>query len=117
MKVFGKPSQRVSFLEQMMLLFDEFYAYDVAPEVLYERIESMDDEQGDKLRDVAMLFAAYDAKLHSGDFDARSRMQKLADAMEQSQYFAGKDLYVDGFRSSTAWKNGYWNGHWHSANR
>ena len=97
LKVFGKPSQRVSFLEQMMLLFDEFYAYDVAPAVLYERIESMDDEQGDKLRDVALLFAAYDAKLHSGDFDARSRMQKLADAMEQSQYFAGKDLYVDGF--------------------
>lgn len=97
LKVFGKPSQRVSFLEQMMLLFDEFYAYDVAPEALYERTGEMEDSQGDKLRDVALLFAAYDARLHSGEFDARSRMQKLADAMERSDYFLGKDLYVDGF--------------------
>ena len=97
LKVFGKPSQRVSFLEQMMTLFDEFYAYDVAPEVLAERIGELDSAQGDKLRDVAMLFAAYDAKLHTGEIDARSRMQKLAQAMEKSDYFLGKDLYVDGF--------------------
>ena len=97
LKVFGKPSQRVSFLEQMMQLFDELYAYDVAPEALYESIGSMENAQGDKLRDVAMLFAAYDSKLHSGEFDARSRMQKLADAVERSDYFLGKDLYVDGF--------------------
>ena len=97
LKVFGKPSQRVSFLEQMMLLFEEFYAYDVAPEALYQRIGELEDSQGDKLRDVALLFAAYDARLHSGEFDARSRMQKLADAMERSDYFLGKDLYVDGF--------------------
>jgi len=97
LKVFGKPSRRSAFLEQMMALFDEFYAYDISPETLMAQVEGLEGATGEKLRDVALLFAAYDAKLHGNGMDARSRMQKLRDAMQESHYLDGKDLYLDGF--------------------
>ena len=97
LKVFGKPSQRPAFLRQLTDLAEEFYAYEIAPETLYEQVSDMEGAMGDKLRSVAMIYAAYDAKLHSETMDARSRMQKLRDNMENSDYLCGKDVYIDGF--------------------
>lgn len=97
LKVFGKPSRRVAFLEQLVTLADELYAYDISPAALYEQVEDMEGAMGDKLRDVALIFAAYDARLHTAEFDERSRMQKLCEALPESCYLRGKDLYLDGF--------------------
>ena len=97
LKVFGKPSQRPAFLRQLTDLADEFYAYEIAPEKLYEQVADMEGAMGDKLRSIALVYAAYDAKLHNETVDARSRMQKLCDHMEDSDYLCGKDVYFDGF--------------------
>ena len=97
LKVFGNPSRRSAFLQELVALCDEFYAYGVAPEVLYQQVEEMPGAMGDKLREAALLFGAYDARLHDGTVDARSRLQKLRDAMPRSSYLRGKDLYLDGF--------------------
>ncbi|MBE6919064.1 MAG: ATP-dependent nuclease subunit B [Ruminococcaceae bacterium] len=97
LKVFGRPSQRAAFLQQLVELADEFYAYEIAPETLWQQVADLDDAMGDKLRDIALLYAAYDAKLHNEAFDARSRMQKLRDHLEESCYLDGADVYLDGF--------------------
>ena len=97
LKVFGRPSQRAAFLHQLTTLADEFYAYQIAPETLYRHVADMEGAMGDKLRDVALIFAAYDARLRTGGTDMRSRVQKLCDSLPQSGYLDGKDLYLDGF--------------------
>ena len=97
LKVFGRPSQRAAFLHQLTTLADEFYAYQIAPETLYRHVADMEGAMGDKLRDVALIFAAYDARLCNGETDVRSRVQKLRDSLPQSHYLDGKDLYLDGF--------------------
>ena len=97
LKVFGRPSQRAAFLHQLTALADEFYAYQITPETLYRHVADMEGTMGDKLRDVAMIFAAYDARLRTGETDVRSRVQKLCDSLPQSRYLDGKDLYLDGF--------------------
>lgn len=97
LKVFGHPSQRSSFLRQLVELADEFYAYEIGPEQLWQQVADMEDAAGDKLRDIALLFAAYDARLHTKERDVRSRLQKLRDQLEQSDYLRGKDVYLDGF--------------------
>ena len=97
LKVFGRPSQRAAFLHQLTTLADEFYAYQIAPETLYRHVADMEGAMGDKLRDVALIFAAYDARLRNGETDMRSRVQKLHDSLPQSHYLDGKDLYLDGF--------------------
>lgn len=95
--VFARPSRRSAFLEQLMKLFDEFGAYAIAPDTLMAQVADLEGTAGDKLRDVALLYAAYDARLHTEGFDHRSRIQKLADALPGSDYLDGADLYVDGF--------------------
>lgn len=95
--VFARPSQRPAFLRQLVALADELYAYWVTPEQLMEQVADMDGAAGEKLRSAALIYGAYDARLRGEGFDARSRVQKLCDALPASDYLAGKDVYVDGF--------------------
>ncbi len=97
LKVFGRPSRRSVFLRRLTELIDELYAYEIAPETLYESVSDVPGAAGDKLRDVALIYAAYDGKLRAGGIDRRSRVQKLRDLMEDSRYLMGKDVYFDGF--------------------
>ena len=95
--VFARPSQRPAFLRQLVALADELYAYRVTPEQLMEQVADMDGAAGEKLRSAALIYGAYDARLRGEGFDARSRVQKLCDALPASDYLAGTDVYVDGF--------------------
>ena len=61
------------------------------------QVADMDGAAGEKLRSAALIYGAYDARLRGDGFDARSRVQKLCDALPASDYLAGKDVYVDGF--------------------
>ena len=97
LKVFGRPSQRAAFLRQLTDLTEEFYAYEITPQTLWQQVEDMEGAMGDKLRDLALLYAAYDGKLHAEGVDARSRLQKLRDRLAESDYLRGKDVYLDGF--------------------
>ncbi len=97
LKVFGRPSRRAGFLEQLTDLADEFYAFAVSPEQIWEQVKELEGASGDKLRDLAMIYAAYDGRLRSGGIDRRSRVQKLRDRMDSSHYLDGKDVYFDGF--------------------
>ena len=97
LRVFGRPSQRAAFLQQLTDLTEEFYAYEITPQALWQQVEDMEGAMGDKLRDLALLYAAYDGKLHAEGVDARSRLQKLRDRLAESDYLRGKDVYLDGF--------------------
>ena len=102
LKVFGRPSQKAAFLQQLVDLTEEFSSYEIVPEQLYAQTESMDGVMGDKLRDLALIYAAYEGKLRSPGRDARGWLQKLRDKLASSGYAAGKDVYVDGFSYFTA---------------
>ena len=97
LRVFNSPSRRAAFLEQLVTLMDELYAYEIPPQELYASVQEAVGQEGDKLRDVALLYAAYDARLCADGRDTRSRVQKLRDALPQSSYLMGKDVYFDGF--------------------
>ena len=97
LKVYCKPSQRSAFLESLLDVMEELQAYAVAPEVLAEKVETISGEIGDKLRDVALLYGVYLAKLTADGRDARDRLEKLEENLEESHYIDGKDVYLDGF--------------------
>ena len=84
LRVFNSPSRRAAFLEQLVTLMDELYAYEIPPQELYASVQEAVGQEGDKLRDVALLYAAYDARLCADGRDTRSRVQKLRDALPQS---------------------------------
>ena len=97
LKVYRRPSRKAAFLRELLGLFDELRTYAVEPETLAAQAEEIPGSQGEKLRDLALLYAAYDSRLHRPGFDARDRMSKCLDAVEESRYLDGKDIYLDGF--------------------
>lgn len=97
LRVYRRPSQRAAFLESLLALIEELQAYAVAPEVLAEKAETVAGESGERLRDVALLYGAYLAKLHEGGRDARDRLEKLEENLATSGYADDKDIFLDGF--------------------
>ena len=100
--VYRRPSRKSSFLQQLLALFDELRCYEVSPEALYERSQAITGATHDKLRDLSLLYAAYEARLLRPGLDARDRMTKLCDSLEASGYARDKDIYIDGFTYFTA---------------
>lgn len=97
LQVYRRPSQRLAFLESLQALADEFYSYAVTPSHLAEQAGEIPGAPGQKLRDLSLIYAAYDAKLHRPGLDARDRMARMNDALAESGYVAGKDIFIDGF--------------------
>ena len=95
--VYRRPSQKPAFLQQLLSLFDELRSYEVTPEKLYEVSASIHSATGDKLRDLSLLFGAYEARLHRPGLDARDKLTKLCDKLETSEYASCKDIFLDGF--------------------
>ena len=97
LKVYCKPSRRSAFLESLLDVMEELIAYAVAPEVLAETVADIPGETGDKLRDIALLYGVYLAKLTADGHDARDRLQKLEEHLVESGYIDGKDIFLDGY--------------------
>lgn len=97
LKVYSKPSRRSAFLRSLLDVMEELIAYAVAPEKLSETAADISGESGDKLRDIALIYGVYLAKLTEDGRDARDRLQKLEEKLEESHYIDGKDVYLDGF--------------------
>lgn len=95
--VYRRPSQKSAFLQQLLDLFDELRCYEVTPEVLYAQAQEITGATHDKLRDLSLLYGAYEARLQRPGLDARDRMTKLCDSLEASGYACGKDIFIDGF--------------------
>ncbi len=100
--VYRRPSRKSAFLRQLLDLFDELRCYEVSPEALYEQSQAITGATHDKLRDLSLLYAAYEARLLRPGLDARDRMTKLCDSLEQSGCALDKDIYIDGFTYFTA---------------
>ena len=100
--VYRRPSRKSAFLRQLLDLFDELRCYEVSPETLYEQSQAISGATRDKLRDLSLLYAAYESRLLRPGLDARDRMTKLCDSLEASGYAFGKDIYIDGFTYFTA---------------
>ena len=100
--VYRRPSRKSAFLRQLLDLFDELRCYEVSPEALYEQSQAISGATRDKLRDLSLLYAAYEARLRRPGLDARDYMTKLCDSLEASGYALNKDIYIDGFTYFTA---------------
>ena len=97
LRIYRRPSRKASFLQQLLDLFDELRCYEVTPRSLAEKAEEVHGATKEKLRDLSLLYGAYEARLCRPGLDARDRLTRLCDQLEDSGYGAGKDLFLDGF--------------------
>ncbi len=97
--VYARPSRHAAFLQQLLATSDELKSYCVRPEEL--TLAAGEDGDGDKLRDLSLILGTYQALVAQRAADPRDRLTRLAEALQQSDYLRGCDVYVDCFLDFT----------------
>ena len=95
------PSRKPAFLTGLLATVDECRSYRVEPEALISAGEELGGRQGDKLRDLGLIYAAYQAMEQGGAADPRGRLDRLARQLEDTRWGAGMAFYVYGFTDFT----------------
>ena len=95
------PSRKPAFLTGLLATVDECRSYRVEPEALITAGEELGGRQGDKLRDLGLIYAAYQALEAAGHADPRGRLDRLARQLEDTRWGAGMAFYVYGFTDFT----------------
>lgn len=99
--VFVMPSQKPEFLSSLLTTMDELKSCCVTGAHLAQVGEETEGLDGDKLRDLGLIFGAYEAMTARGSLDPRDRLTRLAEKLKKDPFFQGKDVYLDGFTDFT----------------
>ena len=102
LQLFGAGVRGTDFLKSLVEMYDEFRVARIRPEDLAEASSRLEGSLGRKLRDLAVVFAAYDAAVPEGMYDPADRLDVLAEQMASSAFGREGDVYVDGFADFTA---------------
>lgn len=101
LKVYGRPSKRPAFLASLLATADELKSCRVPPQALIQAGEEFAGPEGDKLRDLGLIFGEYDALASRIALDPKDQLTRAADKLRQCRWARGKDLWLDGFTDFT----------------
>ncbi|MEH2937673.1 PD-(D/E)XK nuclease family protein [Lawsonibacter sp. JLR.KK007] len=99
--VYSRPSRRPSFLTALLATADELKSCCVSPELLIRAGEEAPGPEGDKLRDLGLIFGEYEALTAQTALDPRDRLTRAAEKLRSCGWARGKDLWLDGFTDFT----------------
>ena len=100
-KYFASHLLRPEFLSQLGKMLEEFMTYCASPQQLFEAASQMTGQQAQKLTELALLYESYLSVCKTGRADPVTRMTRLAQALLQEEYCAGKRFYLCGFSDFT----------------
>ena len=101
LKVYARPSKRPAFLTSLLATLDELKSCRVPPETLVRAGEEAPGPEGDKLRDLGLIFGEYEALTAQTALDPRDRLTRAADKLRGSRWGEGIDFWLDGFTDFT----------------
>lgn len=101
LSVYRNPSRKSSFLSGLIATADECKSYRVSPEQLLDAAEMLGGLEGDKLRDLGLIFGAYDAMTARIAADPRDRLTRLAEGIVEGGWPSGCSVWVDSFTDFT----------------
>jgi ATP-dependent helicase/nuclease subunit B len=97
LRVYGAAAHKVELQALLLRELDELKTACVTPEQLERAAGLAGDSLGDKLFDLALITAAYDAVVANGRADPADRLSVLAAQIPQSSLGPQTAVYVDGF--------------------
>ncbi len=101
LQVYRRSSERAGFLTSLISTADDCKSNCISSDLLLEAGEAEETSSGQRLRELGLIFAAYDALTAQRAEDPRDRLTRLADTLQGSGYFKGKRIYLDGFTDFT----------------
>ena len=99
--VYALPSRRPEFLNSLIATADELKSCCVTGQDLIRAGEETAGLDGSKLKDLGLIFGAYEAMTARAGLDPRDRLTRLAEKLGGYPYCAGKDVWLDGFTDFT----------------
>lgn len=97
LKFFSSSSTKIEFLTQMVQAIDELKCYCIDADQLRQASARLSGRLAQKLEELALILESYDAVCSGDRQDPRDRLTKLCDALQDSDYAAGRQFYFDGF--------------------
>ncbi len=99
--VYSRPSRRPAFLTSLLATADELKSCCVPPETLVRAGKDASGPEGDKLRDLGLIFGEYEVLTAQTALDPRDRLTRAADKLRLCRWGEGKDIWLDGFTDFT----------------
>ena len=97
LKVYG-AARRTSELQKVLLdAVAELKTAHITPEILQEQAQMGADSLHDKLADLSLILAAYDALTARGKLDPGDRLTALAQSLQDAHKSVLGSVYIDGF--------------------
>ena len=96
-----RSANRPAFLESLLSTADELKSCCVPPEELSRAGADLERPEGEKLRDLGLIFSTYNAMTAQTALDPRDRLTRAADKLKECRWGEGKDLWLDGFTDFT----------------
>lgn len=92
----------ISTVTAMCTQLDELRSGGISPTVLERAADQLGEGAlADKLRDLSLISAAYGALLSIDHDDPKEDITRLAELLEEHDFFAGKDVFLDSFYGFT----------------
>lgn len=99
--VYSRPSRRPAFLTSLLATADELKSCRVPPTTLLQAGADSPGPEGDKLRDLGLIFGEYEALTAQTALDPRDRLTRAADKLRACRWGEGMDFWLDGFTDFT----------------
>ncbi len=100
LKVYSAARRQSALQESLLAAIDELKSACVPPEALESCAEKRLDGLGDKLRDLSLIYSAYEAVCARTALDPMDRLSLATESFPQSRH-AGRRIFIDGFTDFT----------------
>ncbi|MCM3698559.1 helicase-exonuclease AddAB subunit AddB [Paenibacillus macerans] len=107
LKLFGRGGDQLGLIDRIAALYTEMKKYNVEFSNLPEHHQFLQSAAGespllvDKIHDLGLLFAEFDAELAQLYIDNEDHVVKLAEGAADSAYLRGAEIWIDGFHTFT----------------
>ena len=100
--VYARARRSPELQLKLLSAIDELSAAEITPEALDEAAAQTGGALGLKLRDLALIMAAFSAAVGSERTDSADRLTLLAERLPYSDFARDGSIYIDGFTDFTA---------------
>lgn len=103
LKLFGKNTDNVAFINSAIKIYDEMKSCRVgAKDIMQASANTEKETLSQKLHDISLIMSAYDSYIDGKFLDGASELTRLYTKLVDLDYFVGRTVFIDGFNGFVA---------------
>ncbi|MBQ1411491.1 MAG: PD-(D/E)XK nuclease family protein [Oscillospiraceae bacterium] len=101
LRLYGVYISKPEFLKQLLQIVDEFHAYGLEASAIRKAREALPEALSDKLEELCLVLELYDTVCARASLDPSTQLDRLRDALYDSDYARNLQIVVSGFTDFT----------------